>query len=213
MTATRKMPASLPMQVRAASANQVDTDKRTVEVVFATETPVQRRRYEGWERVIDFEEILTISKAAIDFTRLNSRAPVLDSHARYSTRSQVGVVEKAWIDGKEARALLRFPTLGIDQEADRLFALISDGVVSNVSVGYTLQKIKVVEPEKRGEMQKVIALRWMPTEISFVTVPADPASGVRADDGKHLYDLELEGSEGSAAAARMRMRGRAMASA
>ena len=84
--------ASLPMQVRAlASTNQVDPEKRTVEVVFATETPVRRRRYEGWDRVVDFDEVLTISKSAIDFTRLNAGAPVLDSHSRYSTRSQVGV--------------------------------------------------------------------------------------------------------------------------
>jgi hypothetical protein len=198
---------SLPMQVRAlASTNQVDPDKRTVEVVFATETPVRRRRYEGWERIIDFDEILTVSKSAIDFTRLNAGAPVLDSHSRYSTSSQRGVVERAWIDGTEARALLRFPAAGLDLEADRLFALIADGIVRNVSAGYTLQKIKIVEPEKRGEVQKVIAQRWTPTEISFVTVPADHASGVRAEDGKQLFDVELDTGNAAAAAARMRMR-------
>ncbi len=199
--------ASLPMQVRAlASTNQVDADKRTVEVVFATETPVRRRRYEGWDRVVDFDEILTISRAAIDFTRLNAGAPVLDSHAHYSMRNQVGVVEKAWVDGTDARALLRFPAAGLDQEADRLFALISDGIVRNVSVGYQLQKIKVTEPEKRGDVQKVIAQRWLPTEISFVPVPADPASGVRADDGKQLFDVDFENVSSAVVAARMRMR-------
>lgn len=201
-------PTSLPMQVRAmASTNQVDADKRTVEVVFATETPVRRRRYEGWDRVVDFDEVLTVSRAAIDLTRLNGGAPVLDSHARYSTRSQIGVVDKAWIDGQEARALLRFPAAGLDEEANRLFSLIADGIVRNVSVGYTLQKIKIVEPEKRGDVQKVIALRWAPFEISFVTVPADPASGVRAEDGGQLFDVELDTPIGAtAAAARMRMR-------
>jgi hypothetical protein len=198
---------SLPMQVRAfASTNQVDPEKRTVEVVFATETPVRRRRYEGWERIIDFDEILTVSKAAIDFTRLNAGAPVLDSHARFSTSSQRGVVEKAWIDGAEARALLRFPAAGLDPEADRLFGLIADGIVRNVSAGYTLQKIKIVEPEKRGDVQKVIAQRWTPTEISFVTVPADHASGVRADDDKQLFDVEFDTNGAATAAARMRMR-------
>lgn len=198
---------SLPMQVRAfASTNLVDPDKRTVEVVFATETPVRRRRYEGWEKIVDFDEILTVSRSAIDFTRLNAGAPVLDSHSRFSTSSQRAVVEKAWIEGSEARALLRFPTIGIDLDADRLFALIADGIVRNVSAGYTLQKIKIVEAEKRGEVQKVIALRWTPFEISFVTVPADHASGVRADDGKQLFDVELDNNNAAAAAARMRMR-------
>ncbi|MCR6672193.1 hypothetical protein [Devosia ginsengisoli] len=198
---------SLPMQVRAlASTNLVDPDKRTVEVVFATETPVRRRRYEGWDRVVDFEEILTISKSAIDFTRLNAGAPVLDSHMRYSTAAQVGVVDKAWIDGHEARALVRFAGAGVDEAADRLFALIAEGIVRNTSVGYTLQKIRIIEPEKRGDLQKVIAQRWTPSEISFVTVPADPRSGVRAEDGKQLFDVELEDSSAAAAVARMRMR-------
>jgi len=206
MSQITKLPASLPMQIRAAGVpNQVDVDKRTVEVVFATETPVQRRRYEGWDKVVNFHEILTISRAAIDMTRLNAGAPVLDSHARYSTSSQVAVVEKAWIDGKEARALIRFPAEGIDANADRLFALISEGIVRNVSVGYTLEKIKVIEPEKRGELQKVIATRWAPFEISFVTVPADPASGVRSEDGQQLFELQTECNP-AAIAARMRMR-------
>lgn len=201
------MNLSLPMQSRgAASGAKVDKAARTVEVVFATETPVRRRRYEGWDRVIDFDEVLTISRAAIDMERLSAGAPVLDSHMRYSTMSQVAVVEKAWIDGHDARALTRFPSEGIDENADRLFALIADGIVRNVSVGYTLQKIKIIEPEKRGDIQKVVALRWTPTEISFVTVPADPAAGVRGEGGKQLFDLETEGTDHAAVMARMRMR-------
>lgn len=199
---------TIPIQVRAhAGANLVDVDKRTVEVVFATETPVRRRRYEGWDRVIDFDEILTISKSAIDMTRLSAGAPALDSHSRYSTASQIGVVEKAWIDGKEARALIRFPNAGTDANADRIFALIEQGIMRNVSVGYSLQKVKIEEPEKRGDVQKVTAVRWQPFEISFVTVPADPKSGVRGDDGAQLYEVELDAPNiALAASARLRMR-------
>lgn len=206
MTLT-KLPASLPGQTRAAAGapGKVDAEKRTVEVVFATETPVRRKRYEGYDKIIDFDEILTVSRAGIDLSRLNVGAPVLDTHSRYSTTSIVGVVEKAWIDGKDARALLRFPALGIDENADRLFALISDGIVRNVSVGYTLEKIKIVEPKKAGDVQQVIATRWAPFEISFVAVPADPASGVRSEDGKQLFTLQTERNP-AAIAARMRMR-------
>lgn len=205
--------AAIPAQVRAMpSASLVKSEERTVEVVFATETPVRRRRYEGWERVVDFDEVLTISRAAIDLERFANGAPVLDSHARWSTASQVGVVEKAWLDGKDARALIRFPKPGVDERADRLFALIEDGIVRNVSVGYTLQKIKIIEPEKRGDIQKVIAQRWAPFEISFVTVPADHKAGVRSDDAGPIHDVELDGSNAAAAAAaRMRIRQAAIA--
>lgn len=207
MTLASHVPASLPMQIRssAGTSNQVDPAKRTVEVVFATETPVRRRRYEGWEKIVDFDEVLTISRAAIDMVRLNAGAPVLDSHSRYSTQNQIAVVDKAWIDGQEARALIRFPVEGIDANADRLFSLIADGIVRNVSCGYSLQKIKIIEPEKRGDVQKVIAQRWAPFEISFVTVPADPAAGVRSEDGKQLFELQTE-SNPAAVAARLRMR-------
>lgn len=207
MNVASHVPASLPMQIRSSAgiSNQVDTAKRTVEVVFATETPVRRRRYEGWDKIVDFDEVLTISRAAIDMVRLNAGAPVLDSHSRYSTQSQIGVVDKAWIEGQEARALIRFPAEGIDVNADRLFSLIADGIVRNVSCGYSLQKIKIVEPEKRGDVQKVIAQRWAPFEISFVTVPADPAAGVRSEDGKQLFELQTE-SNPAAVAARLRMR-------
>ena len=206
MSLINTLPASLPGQTRAAAGvpGKVDVEKRTVEVVFATETPVRRRRYEGWDKIVDFDEILTISRAAIDLTRLNAGAPVLDMHSRHSTQTQMGVVEKAWIDGKDARALLRFPAQGTDANADRLFALISEGIVRNVSVGYTLEKIKIIEPKKDGEVQQVIATRWAPFEISFVPVPADPASGVRSEDGAQLFTLQTERNP-AAIAARLRM--------
>lgn len=199
--------ASLPIQVRAlASTNLIDADKRTVEVVFATETPVLRHRYEGWDRVVEFDEILTISKSAIDFTRLNAGAPVLDNHRRGDLKFHLGKVEKAWVDGSEARALLRFSAAGQRPICDEWFGMIADGIASSVSVGYRIQKIKVVEPEKRGDRQKVVVQRWLPTEISFVDLPADHASGVRADDPKQLFDVELDNSAAAVAAARMRMR-------
>lgn len=201
---------NIPSQTRSILAtHKVDVEARTVEVVFATETPVRRRKYEGWDTIVEFDEILTISRAAVDMTRMEAGAPVLDSHSRYSTQSQVGVVEKAWIDGKDARALVRFPAAGVDPMSDRMFALIEQGIIRNVSVGYTLQKIKVKEAEKRGEVSVVTATRWQPFEVSFVPVPADPNSGVRSEvlDQRNLVEVEL-GHQ--AALARMRMRSRSI---
>ena len=137
-----------------------------------------------------FDEILEVSERAVDLSRLNAGAPALDSHSVWSSFSQVGVVERAWIEGNEGKATIRFPREGLDQAADRMFGLISDGIIRNVSVGYSIDRAKVVEAEKKGDVEKRIALRWTPLEVSFVTVPADPRAQVRAAD-QTSYPIEI----------------------
>ena len=75
----------------------VDADKRTVEVAFSSEEPVQR-----WFG----EEILSHEPGACDLSRLNGGAAVLFNH---DWDDQIGVVERAWVDAdKKGRALVRF---------------------------------------------------------------------------------------------------------
>ena len=106
MADIRTPPASLPMQTRQEDAERsgidkasVDTSARTVNVGFTTGAAVRRRRWTGWDSAVPFDEILEVSRAAIDLSRLNAGAPALDSHSAWSSYSQVGVVERAWIDG------------------------------------------------------------------------------------------------------------------
>jgi hypothetical protein len=177
-------PVALPMQLRRAPIlpATVNTETRSVDVVFTTGAAVRRRRWTGWDTSVPFDEILDVSDRAVDLTRLNAGAPALDSHSVWSSHSQVGVVERAWIEGKEGKATIRFPREGLDQAADRMFGLISDGIIRNVSVGYSIERVKVVEPTAKGEVEQRIVERWTPLEVSFVTVPADPRAQVRAAD-------------------------------
>ncbi len=177
-------PVALPMQLRRAPIlpATVDTEARSIDVVFTTGAAVRRRRWTGWDTSVPFDEILEVSDRAVDLTRLNAGAPALDSHSVWSSYSQVGVVERAWIEGKEGKATIRFPREGLDQAADRMFGLISDGIIRNVSVGYSIERVKVVEPAGKGEIEQRIVERWTPLEVSFVTVPADPRAQVRASD-------------------------------
>lgn len=185
-------PASLPMQTRREpiAPSSVNPETRSVDVVFTTGAAVRRRRWTGWDTSVPFDEILEVSERAVDLSRLNAGAPALDSHSVWSSFSQVGVVERAWIEGKEGKATIRFPREGLDQAADRMFGLISDGIIRNVSVGYSIDRAKVVEAEKKGDVEKRIALRWTPLEVSFVTVPADPRAQVRAAD-QTSYPIEI----------------------
>ena len=185
-------PVALPMQLRRAPIlpATVNTEARSVDVVFTTGAAVRRRRWTGWDTSVPFDEILEVSDRAVDLTRLNAGAPALDSHSVWSSHSQVGVVERAWIEGKEGKATIRFPREGLDQAADRMFGLIGDGIIRNVSVGYSIERVKVVEPAAKGEVEQRIVERWTPLEVSFVTVPADPRAQVRAADQAN-YPVEI----------------------
>jgi hypothetical protein len=185
-------PVALPMQLRRAPIlpATVNSEARSVDVVFTTGAAVRRRRWTGWDTSVPFDEILEVSDRAVDLTRLNAGAPALDSHSVWSSHSQVGVVERAWIEGKEGKATIRFPREGLDQAADRMFGLISDGIIRNVSVGYSIERVKVVEPAAKGEVEQRIVERWIPLEVSFVTVPADPRAQVRAAD-QASYPVEI----------------------
>jgi hypothetical protein len=185
-------PVALPMQLRRAPIlpATVDAAARSIDVVFTTGAAVRRRRWTGWDTSVPFDEILEVSDRAVDLTRLNAGAPALDSHSVWSSYSQVGVVERAWIEGKEGKATIRFPRVGLDQAADRMFGLISDGIIRNVSVGYSIERVKVVEPVAKGEVEQRIVERWTPLEVSFVTVPADPRAQVRAADEAN-YPVEI----------------------
>lgn len=168
----------LPMQVRALPIASVNTEARTVDVVFSTGAVVRRSRWGDSGREL-YDETLLISPASINMERLAAGAPVVDSHSLYSTRSQVAVVDRAWVEGGKALARLRFPSAGIDEAADRMWGLVSEGIIRNVSVGYSQDEVKIERPERIGDVGKWVVTRWTPFEISFVTIPADPGAQVR----------------------------------
>lgn len=173
-----------------AAPKAASSVSRTVTIIASTGAPVRRQRMAGYE-VRTVLEDLEVSERAVDLERLNLGAPVLESHDASSTRNQVGVVERAWLQGNRLMASIRFPSEGVDEAADRMFALVSEGIVRNISIGYTVEKVKVTAATK-DELERITATRWTPHEVSFVTVPADPNAQVV--------------SKPSAAAARIRMR-------
>lgn len=174
----------LPLMSRSAPVGSVDADARTLDVVFSTGSTVRRTRAIGFDTRIPYDETIIVSADAVNMERLNAGAPVLDSHENWTTLSQIGVVERAWIDGANAMARVRFPQEGIDPSADRLFALVSDGIVRNVSVGYSQDVVRIIAAEKRDDVERRIVERWTPYEISFVTIPADAGAQVRSEDAR-----------------------------
>lgn len=199
---------TLPMQLRRGELSAVNAEARTMDVVWTTGASVDRIQWVGWDTAVPYVEELRVTEAAVNLERMNAGAPVLDSHAAWSTRSQVAVVERAWLDKGNGFATVRFPTAGVDAASDRLFALATEKIVRNISVGYSIDQVRVVRPEKRDEKERRIVERWTPHEISFVTIPADPGAQVRAQEAR-TFPLSLT-VVGAAEAAAIRMRMRAL---
>lgn len=175
---------TLPMMTRAMPVSTIDREARTVEIVWTTGATV--RRYDHWREEY-FDEQLIVSPEAVDLTRLNSGAPFLNQHSSWSLSDVLGVVERAWLAGSEGRALIRFPKEGVNPAADQIFELMADGIIRNISAGYSITK---VEREKRdGQPTLWRVVEWQPYEISAVSVGADDGAKTRADDGAKTYPV------------------------
>jgi hypothetical protein len=172
---TRREPqAMLAREVRFAPST-FDAEARTVEVVFTTGADVLRRDWWTGEQYI---ERLEVSEAAVDLSRLNAGAAVLDSHSSWALRDVIGVVERAWIEGGEGRALIRFSER---EDVKPIVEDVRNGILRNISAGYWVSSWEVTEATASSPKIKT-AKRWQPGEISFVPVPADAGAQVRAAD-------------------------------
>jgi len=144
---------------RAEMTTFDEVEDRTYEFPFSSEFPVAR--YFG-------NEILSHEGDAADLSRLNDGAPLLFNH---NPDRVIGVVERAYIDGKRRRgyARVRFSRNAFAQE---ILSDVKDGVLRNVSFGYSIDKM-----EERGSGDYV-ATAWAPYEVSIVSVPADKTVGI-----------------------------------
>ncbi len=161
----------LPMQTRSAAVRSVDAAARTVELVWTTGARVMRSDFWSGER---YGEELSLEAGHVDLTRLNNGAPLLNSHGQYSLSDVIGVVERAWIDGGEGRAVVRFSSR---DEVEPIWRDVQAGVIRNVSVGYAVRKFEV---DRKGDFPIYRAVDWEPMEISLVPVPADAGAGTRS---------------------------------
>ena len=152
------------LQTRAMFAPEtINVEERTVELVWSTGAQVRRA---SWARG-DYIEELSMAPGAVRMDRLNKGAPLLDAHDSFSLRSQIGVVQRAWLDGNEGRALVKFSRR---DDVGPIFQDVQDGIYRNVSVGYKVHK---TERDETGAVPVERAVDWEPYELSLVPIPAD----------------------------------------
>lgn len=151
------------VQIRAEDIN---TDDRTVALVFSSEEPVER--YFG-------NEILSHAPGAVRMGRLSSgSAPLIKDHIN-KIDSQCGVIENAVIGtDRLGRSIVRFSR---SEDDDIVYQKVLDKIIRNVSVGYVVHSARLVETSKSG-IDTFLIDDWEPLEISLVAVPADATVGV-----------------------------------
>jgi len=172
---THVQTAELPRLEARFAPSTWNPETRTVELSWGRGVDVERYDWSTGQRYI---ERLTMDPAAVDLTRLNSGAPLLNTHGRWSLDDVIGTVERAWIENGEGRAVVRFSAR--DDVRD-ILRDVQDGILRNVSVGYAVDEWQ----ESRDEKGRLIrtAIRWTPHEISLVPIPADASAQVRAAGG------------------------------
>ena len=140
-----------------------DDKEKRLSLAFVSEEPV--RRDFGYE-VIDQEKM--------DLSFMESgRAPLLWMH---DAEQVLGVVERVEVDKSElkSRAVVR---LGKSTDLQRETSeQIADGIISNVSVGYSITSM--TETNERIDGIPVFRVQAFPQEISLVSVPADKTVGI-----------------------------------
>lgn len=161
------------MQVRGAEINGIralegEGNERKFIISFSSEEPYTR----WWGN-----EILDHSEGAVDLTRLNEIGCLLFNHDRDEV---IGRINRAWIENRRGMAEVEFDT---DEKSDVIYKKVARGTLKGVSVGYRIDVMEEVEPNKQSTDGRFtgpadIARRWTPFEISIVSVPADATVGV-----------------------------------
>lgn len=166
----------------------VDEEKRTVQLVFSTETPVER-----WMGA----EILLHGPKNVDLSRLKKSGSGLFNH---NPDKIIGPLSGVSVSDFRGVAVLGFDD---DEIGNMAFGKVKSGSLRGVSVGYMIDEaVRVREKEsyeaRPGLMIKgpaLIATRWTPGEITLTPVPADINSGVgrsRSLDGIRIIETKIE---------------------
>lgn len=157
----------------AFQPSSYNAEARTVELVLSTGSAVDRHY---------FVEELEISQAAVDLGRVGRGVvPLLDSHNRWGINANLGTITSVRFETISGAAALvgtaRFADTAAGRDAE---GMVSRGELRGVSIGYAPKAWAVVAIDAETEKHTWRATSWELLEGSLVTVPADPAAGVRS---------------------------------
>lgn len=173
----RSLPATL--SIRSADPASPADGLLRLQLSVASEEPYLRSSW--WDD--PWWETLGMKDGEVNLVRLSDGAPVLANHDRgqavgNTPLAGIGVVEKAWVEGKRLMADL------VISRRDALSDLrqdITDGLVRNVSIGYLIDERTLTRATPDGQPDEYRVTAWTPFEISLVDIPADATVGLGRD--------------------------------
>ncbi|EPC6735752.1 phage major capsid protein [Escherichia coli O127:H40] len=150
--------------------NEGHNDQYEFEIAFSSTQPYQRQFWdEQNQEMVVLDEILVHTPEAVDLSRLNNNAPLLFNH---NFDNHIGVVCNARIDADNVgRALVKFSKHGT--LANDIRNKVIEGTMEKISVGYDIKEYHI--DYAKGQL---IVTKWIPHEISWVSVPADDSVGL-----------------------------------
>jgi HK97 family phage major capsid protein len=180
-TLHRSLPATIT--IRAAAEGQADDGLLRLRLSVSSEAPYLRSSW--WDE--PWIEVLGHGDDECDLCRFDGGAGVvLGNHNRYTPIGNtplagIGAIERAWLESGR---------LNCDIVISRREALadlrqdITDGLVRNVSIGYTIDERVLVKTNGDGKPDEYRVTNWCPFEVSLVDIPADASVGLgrSADD-------------------------------
>lgn len=175
------------LQTRAAfNPSTFKEEDKSVEVVWTTGERVLRQPFFGEP----YYEELDVSEKSVRLDRLNSGAPVLDTHRNDGLDNVIGVVDKAWITNGQGRATIRFSDR---EEVQPIVQDVKSGVIRNISVGYSVAKYQDVSKDN-AKVKTYRAVDWQPMEISLVPIGADSRAHIRSssDEQRNITTITKE---------------------
>ncbi|MDD3674992.1 phage major capsid protein [Thauera propionica] len=173
-TLHRSLPATLT--IREAQPGQADDGLLRLRLSVSSEAPYLRSSW--WDE--PWIEVLGHAAEEIDLVRMNGGAVVLANHNRWAAVGNtplagIGKVERAWIEGDR---LLADITISRREALADLRQDIADGLVTNVSIGYTINERTLTKTNPDGQPNEYRVTSWTPFEVSLVDIPADASVGL-----------------------------------
>ncbi|EIZ7980517.1 phage major capsid protein [Escherichia coli] len=164
--------------------NEGHNDQYEFEIAFSSTQPYQRQFWdEQNQEMVVLDEILVHTPEAVDLSRLNNNAPLLFNH---NFDNHIGVVCNARIDADNVgRALVKFSKHGT--LANDIRNKVIEGTMEKISVGYDIKEYHIDYAKSQ-----LIVTKWIPHEISWVTVPADDSVGLNRSLNTITVNLEAK---------------------
>ncbi len=177
--------------VRQDGPESIDTKNRSVDIVVATEDPVEVFDFERFEII---SEVLVASGAQFPQSR---QVPLLDTHDRYQTSSVLGSIRELVRERDKVVGRAHFSSV---EKVDDTWTKIREGHLTDFSAGYRpLESQWVPEGETydykgRSYSGPVrVTKKWKLREGSVVPIGADELAKARSAAGnKHKSVIEEE---------------------